>query len=321
MKTKVRMRILLISIITLALSMGIFIYRINRFDHFHLNEKASVFKKITGTNVYTLYNYFYPKSKRKMMSKIVKTENRVLECNSENLEGYQVVLREYIYDGISAYACFSVENISGTTEGLELFGCGPYNATLSDRVPMYGLVNACGKGSVNLSLYSDQEVYRNKKYLFYNGDFMNVEEKGYPEGRTDLRDRIYLIDNNQIEHPNIVPEEAVILSFPLEKTTECYGTTEGLTKVTVTPLQIQISGKARCELKELVVYYKDGSSKVGMTAGETFINLLGESHENTSDEGVECIYKFANVMDFEEIDRIEGKLKNARSWSIKIDSE
>lgn len=73
-------------------------------------------------------------------------------------------------------------------------------------------------------------------------------------------------------------------------------------------------------MKELVVHYKDGSSKVGMTAGETFINLLGESHENTSDEGVECIYKFANVMDFEEIDRIEGKLKNARSWSIKIDS-
>ena len=321
MKVKKVQRILFISILLIISCIGISITRCIRYDHFHINEKASLFEKMIGNNTYTLYYHFYPYSKEEIMNDVVKTENYSFKCQTNNTEEYKIDLKEYIYDGISVYACFTVENTNGTVEGLDLFGCGPGNIIVSGKAPIYGLTNASGKGSVNLSPGLDNEIYRNKRYLFYSADNMNIENLGYPVNREDLQDKIYLIENNLADNHGFVSQRAILLTFPLKKTITCYETWDSLGKIIATPLQIKTSGKMKCGLSDLVIHYKDGSSVVEIEDGDIDYNLLRESTEKNSDERSVCNYKFTNILDFAEIDRIEGKLKNGKEWKIKIDSE
>ncbi len=51
MKVKKVQRILFISILLIISCIGILITRCIRYDHFHINEKASLFEKMIGNNI------------------------------------------------------------------------------------------------------------------------------------------------------------------------------------------------------------------------------------------------------------------------------
>ena len=163
-----------------------------------------------------------------------------------------------------------------------------------------------------------EENFKNEKNIFFAIEGMNREGEGYPIDSEDLKNQLFLINCGGIESQARVKDEARIHSYPLEITTKNYEVEVEGTNITITPLQIVVSGKASGLLKEVVICFKDGNKKVAISNGKAVDSILGTQTVGRNEEEKYAHNYFKTPINFENIDSVEGTTTDGKEWRIEI---
>ncbi len=324
---------LLIGILVLMVG-GTIGVKVSSYERFHLeNDSAPLDKKIVSRDEYTLYYHYFHKTEPDVMKKITKSANEMQEY-----EGYELTLKEYVYDGNNMFACFTVKNKENTEKGLELFEDVNFNGegnilsfvtSQEENDSLYRITNDCGRENINVNSdiceYLENPVYNNEKYFFYHGVNTDLEETRslYQEwGKNEISEKtkneLYLIDKTLLESEGIFTniEKAKLLTFSLEITTQNHEVKSGGNKIIITPLEIKYEGNYLDSVKNVTLLYKDGK-KVQIIRDIDVVNdnlYLGD--QRAKGKKLTKIYRFKNPINFDKINGVEGENLSGEEWSI-----
>ncbi len=308
--------------------------KVSSYERFHLeDDSAPLAKKIGSRDEYTLYYHYFHKTKPEIMKKITKTVNEMQEY-----EGYQITLKEYVYDGNNVFACFTVKNKKNTEKGLELFEDVSFNgegnilsilASQEGNDSLYRITNDCGRENINVNSdicqYLENPVYNNEKYLFYHGVNTDLEETrslyqewGESEISEKTKNELYLVDKTLLEKEGIFStiEKAKLLTFSLEITTQNQEVNLDGDKIIITPLEIRYEGDYLKAIKNVIVYYKNGKKAQIIKNTDVVDENLHLSDQKAKETILTKIYRFKNPMNFDKIDRVEGENIDGKKWRV-----
>lgn len=323
---------LLIGVLVLMVG-GTIGVKVSSYERFHLeNDSAPLAKKIGSRDEYTLYYHYFHKAEPEIMKKITKTVYEMQEY-----EGYQITLKEYVYDGNNVFACFTVKNKKNTEKGLKLFEDVNFNGegnilsimtSQEENDSLYRITNDCGRENINVNSdicqYLENPVYNNEKYFFYHGVNTDLEETrslyqewGESEISEKTKNELYLVDKTMLKSEGVFIniEKAKLLTFSMEITTQNYEVKLGGDKIIITPLEIRYEGDYLESVKNVTLSYEDGKKVQIIRDADAVNDNLYLGDQKAKGKKLTKIYRFKNPINFDMINKIEGENLDGEQWS------
>lgn len=290
-------------------------------------KKMSFTDKITSKEKYTLYYHYFREASPKVMEQMIHTVN--VSCF---VDGHELTLKDYVYDGKNAFARFAVQRKDGKEGDFQTFG-GNFldNSLFGGEGNRYTITNAAGYGDVNIwsnGQFLDETVDGNVKYLFFECNTMDEEMFGYPLKKPDLQGNLYLIDGNRCTNvwdaEGNLGAQAGIYTFPLEITTRNFQESTDSYRLTITPNYISLYSREEAiqGLKKVFLRYRDGRSLVLIEQRrerEQYLVQTGQSYSSKDEGGTEreIEYTFRQPMDFSEVKQVEVEYSEGTEVILK----
>lgn len=213
------------------------------------------------------------------------------EYAKEYEDKYIITLKRYIYDGISAYAVFSIKNKDNSEQDLDKFGLSDPN-----RLEDYYFGN-----SIRKNLDERKTIKGKEEIIFINCTLSNC--RSAEDGITE-NNNIYLVDNS---------DNSQLLSFPLKISTDYFEVKEENFTVRVSPLQVFFMDKKKNTIKDITVVYEDDDQIELLKNYKNRGGFLGDSETRSNEEGIVMYYSIRKGIDFGKIKEIEIALSTGKT--------
>lgn len=212
---------------------------------------------------------------------LIQDFEREEECVKEYEDKYIITLKRYIYDGISAYAVFSIKNKDNSVQDLNKFGLSS-----PDQMETYYFGNSRQK-----NLYEEEVINSNEKLIFINSILLNTQ--------SDENNNLSLVDNM---------DNSEKLSFPLKISTDYFEVKEENFMVRVSPIQIFFMSTKKNTMSDITVMYEDGDQNELLKNYNIVGGFLGDCKIRNNEDGVVMYHSILKGIDFDNIKKIEVKL-------------